>query len=95
VFTLCFLCIYRDWLAREERKKKTVGQVWYLISMVWWTSWNTYVSSKVTCSFITIIYILTREFTFWILRMSLYNCLHSDWRSHTFKAILFPQTEAF
>ncbi|XP_052268914.1 ubiquitin carboxyl-terminal hydrolase 32-like isoform X1 [Dreissena polymorpha] len=36
--------IILDWLAREERKKKKVGQVWYLISMQWWCSWSSYVT---------------------------------------------------
>ncbi|WAR02243.1 UBP32-like protein [Mya arenaria] len=35
-----------DWLSREERKKKKVGQVWYLISMQWWNTWIAYTSYK-------------------------------------------------
>ncbi|XP_052801941.1 ubiquitin carboxyl-terminal hydrolase 32-like [Mya arenaria] len=38
--------IILDWLSREERKKKKVGQVWYLISMQWWNTWIAYTSYK-------------------------------------------------
>ncbi|XP_060562624.1 ubiquitin carboxyl-terminal hydrolase 32-like [Ruditapes philippinarum] len=40
--------IILDWLAREDRKKKKVGQVWYLISIQWWNAWKSYVTYKVT-----------------------------------------------
>lgn len=40
--------IILDWLSREERKKKKVGQVWYLISIQWWNSWHAYVTFKPT-----------------------------------------------
>lgn len=33
-------------MAREERKQKKVGQVWYLISIQWWNSWKSYISFK-------------------------------------------------
>lgn len=36
--------IVNGWLEREERRKKIVGQFWYLVAMDWWKSWNEYVS---------------------------------------------------
>lgn len=36
--------IVKGWLEREEHRGLAVGQLWYLISMDWWRSWNDYVS---------------------------------------------------
>ncbi|KAK6968759.1 Ubiquitin carboxyl-terminal hydrolase 32, partial [Biomphalaria glabrata] len=35
--------IIQHWLERESRKSLEIGQVWYLVSMQWWTMWLDYV----------------------------------------------------
>ncbi|KAK3083744.1 hypothetical protein FSP39_002517 [Pinctada imbricata] len=40
--------IVKNWLCRESRKAFQVGQVWYLISMNWWSQWKEYVSPPIT-----------------------------------------------
>ncbi|ESO97937.1 hypothetical protein LOTGIDRAFT_153048 [Lottia gigantea] len=37
--------IIQSWLERESRKPLKIGQIWYLISMQWWTTWLEYVNS--------------------------------------------------
>ncbi|XP_059216867.1 ubiquitin carboxyl-terminal hydrolase 32 isoform X1 [Stomoxys calcitrans] len=37
--------IVRGWLDREEKRKYSVGQFWYLISRDWWITWLQYVSN--------------------------------------------------
>ncbi|XP_058975366.1 ubiquitin carboxyl-terminal hydrolase 32 isoform X3 [Musca domestica] len=44
--------IVRGWLDREEKRKYTVGQFWYLISRDWWIQWLHYVNNTtVSCEY--------------------------------------------
>ena len=36
--------VITSWLAREEKRGLQPDQVWYLISMDWWTTWLNYVN---------------------------------------------------
>ncbi|XP_075159626.1 ubiquitin specific protease 32 isoform X2 [Haematobia irritans] len=38
--------IVRGWLDREEKRKYSVGQFWYLISRDWWITWLHYVTNS-------------------------------------------------
>ncbi|XP_059478649.1 ubiquitin carboxyl-terminal hydrolase 32 [Neocloeon triangulifer] len=40
--------VVMGWLQREERRGFLPGQLWYLISYDWWTSWLDYVSNSLT-----------------------------------------------
>ncbi|KAI8749325.1 ubiquitin carboxyl-terminal hydrolase 32 [Biomphalaria glabrata] len=40
--------IIQHWLERESRKSLEIGQVWYLVSMQWWTMWLDYVCVEQT-----------------------------------------------
>ncbi|KAL3857432.1 hypothetical protein ACJMK2_012103, partial [Sinanodonta woodiana] len=39
--------IINNWLDREGRKPKQIGQIWYLISIQWWKAWIEYVNFKI------------------------------------------------
>ena len=36
--------ILRGWLDREEKAEMNPGQIWYLLNMDWWNSWQAYVN---------------------------------------------------
>ena len=57
------------WLTREEKRGLKHGQIWYLISMDWWTSWFNYacphnsVMSNSDSGMVSMYVITTTEFS--------------------------------
>lgn len=48
ILSFCTFFPVRGWLDREEKRKYSAGQFWYLISRDWWVTWLQYVTSSAT-----------------------------------------------